>query len=82
LRENPSPKRDWHRKKDENGEWKDIKFRHFAIGEGRFRKQFDKAGEPLEMIHRAEADRVSFWNRLQDMAGMDREIAEPTEYTL
>jgi len=54
LRGKPSPKRDWHRKKDENG-------------------------KPLEMIFRAEEDRISFWNSLQDMAGVDRVILEDAE---
>ena len=76
LRGNPSPKKDWHRKKNDEGEWEELKFRHFAMGEGRFRKQFDKDGNPSETILRAEEDRVSFWNRLQDMAGVDRVIPE------
>ena len=74
LKGNPSPKRDWHRKKNEDGEWEDIKFRHFAMGEGRFRKQFDKEGNPSDTILLAEDDRISFWNRLQDMAGVPRVI--------
>ena len=49
--------------------------RDFAISEGRFRKQF-KNGEPSEAIIASEADRLSFWNRLQDLAGIEREIIE------
>ncbi|MBT6645177.1 MAG: 4Fe-4S binding protein [Euryarchaeota archaeon] len=76
LRGNPSMKRDWHRVKDENGEWEDVKFRDFAVTEGRFRKQFDKEGTPSEILLRSEDDRLAFWNRLQDMAGIDRVIVE------
>jgi len=46
------------------------------MGEGRFRKQFDKDGNPSDIILVAEDDRVSFWNRLQDMAGIERTIPE------
>ena len=60
--------------KDENGEFQEISFRHFAKSEGRFRKQFDKEGNPSPTILKAEEDRLSFWNRLQDMAGIDRII--------
>ena len=62
--------------KDENGERIEVKFRDFARSEGRFRKQFDKDGEPSETILIAEKDRLAFWNRLQDMAGIEREIPE------
>ena len=74
LRGNPSPTKDLHRMKDENGEFQEISFRHFAKSEGRFRKQFDKEGNPSPTLLRAEEDRLSFWNRLQDMAGIDRII--------
>ena len=76
LRGNPSPNRDWHRRKDDDGEWQDMKFRDFAKTEGRFRKQFKDGEEPGEMIFRGEDDRIFFWNRLQDMAGIDRIIRE------
>jgi pyruvate/2-oxoacid:ferredoxin oxidoreductase beta subunit/Pyruvate/2-oxoacid:ferredoxin oxidoreductase delta subunit len=76
LRGNPSPKKDWHRIKDENGEWQELKFRDFARSEGRFRKQFDKQGNPAAPIITAEEDRLAFWNRLQDMAGIERNISE------
>ena len=76
LRGNPSPTKDWHLVKNEEGERVEVKFRDFASGEGRFRKQFDKEGNPSETILRAEKDRLAFWNRLQDMAGIDRIIPE------
>jgi hypothetical protein len=76
LRGNPSPNKDWHRVKDENGEWQEVKFRDFAITEGRFGKQFSKDGTPSDTILLAEQDRLAYWNRLQDMAGVDREIIE------
>jgi hypothetical protein len=46
------------------------------VTEGRFRKQFDKEGTPSEILLRSEDDRLAFWNRLQDMAGIDRVIVE------
>jgi pyruvate/2-oxoacid:ferredoxin oxidoreductase beta subunit len=74
LKGNPSPRKDWHQMKDENGERNEVKFRDFAQSEGRFRKQFDKDGTPSETILIAEKDRLAFWNRLQDMAGIERKI--------
>jgi len=53
-----------------------LKFRDFAIGEGRFSKQFGKDGSPSETILIGEGDRLAFWNRLQDMAGIERVIEE------
>ena len=79
LRGNPSPNKDWHRVKDQDGGWQELKFRDFASGEGRFRKQFDKDGNPSPTILKAEGDRLAFWNRLQDMAGIERTIAEDSE---
>ena len=76
LRGNPSPNRDWHRRKGEGGDWEDVMFREFARSEGRFRKQFDAEGVPGEMIFLAEDDRLAFWHRLQDMAGIERTIIE------
>lgn len=73
LKGNPSPKADWHRKKNAEGVREEVKFRHFAASEGRFRKQF-RGGGPSEAILEAEADRLSFWHRLQDLAGIDRVI--------
>ena len=76
LRGNPSPNRDWHRVKGDDGEWQEMRFRDFAISEGRFGKQFDKDGQPSDTILVAEQDRLAFWNRLQDMAGVDRVLPE------
>jgi len=75
LKGNPSPRKDWHQMKDETGERKEVRFRDFARSEGRFRKQFDKDGNPSETLLMAEEDRLGFWNRLQDMAGIERKIA-------
>jgi pyruvate/2-oxoacid:ferredoxin oxidoreductase beta subunit len=75
LKGNPSPNKDWHRKKNDDGEFVEVKFRDFAITEGRFRKQF-KGGEPSDAIFAAEDDRLEFWHRLQDLAGIERIIPE------
>ncbi len=69
LKGNPSPNRDWHTRRDGDGERVEVRFRDFAATEGRFRKQF-RGGEPSEAILTAEADRLAFWHRLQDLAGM------------
>ncbi|DAC48634.1 MAG TPA: 4Fe-4S dicluster domain-containing protein [Candidatus Thalassarchaeaceae archaeon] len=75
LKGNPSPNKDWHRKKNDEGEFEEVRFRDFAVTEGRFRKQF-KDGEPSEAIFSAESDRLAFWNRLQDLAGVERTILD------
>ncbi len=79
LKGNPSVNKDWHSMKDENGVRREMKFRDFAASEGRFRKQFDADGAPSDTLLRAEQDRLAFWNRLQDMAGIERIISEETE---
>ena len=49
------------------------------MGEGRLRKQFDKDGNPSNTILLVEDDCIGFWNRLQDMAGIDRIIPEESQ---
>jgi len=44
-------------------------FIDFARSEGRFAKQFDNNGEPLETLQRAQADRLANWHLLQELAG-------------
>ncbi|HJL55345.1 MAG: thiamine pyrophosphate-dependent enzyme [Candidatus Thalassarchaeaceae archaeon] len=74
LRGNPSPNKDWHSLRHDDGSRRELRFRDFAIGEGRFSKQFDTDGTPSETILIAEQDRLAFWNRLQDMSGIERII--------
>ena len=75
LKGNPSVNKDWHRKKNDDGEFVEVRFRDFAASEGRFRKQF-KGGVPSKAIISAENDRLAFWNRLQDLAGVERTILD------
>lgn len=67
LQGNPAVKEDWYtiRKTGET-----IDFLTFARSEGRFAKQFDKEGNPSETLLMAQADRLSNWHMLQEMAGV------------
>ncbi|MBT4060123.1 MAG: 4Fe-4S dicluster domain-containing protein [Euryarchaeota archaeon] len=75
LKGNPSVNNDWHKRKNTDGEKVEVRFRDFAASEGRFRKQFRGDG-PSEAILAAEDDRLAFWHRLQDMAGINRQILD------
>lgn len=67
LKGNPALKEDWyvHPKTKEA-----IDFYHFAKTEGRFRKHFDKDGNPDEQIQLAQFDRLENWRLLQELAGI------------
>jgi len=45
-------------------------FVHWARTEGRFSKQFDKEGNPSELIVAAGESRLRFWHQLQELAGL------------
>ncbi|MCO6452526.1 MAG: hypothetical protein J5I90_17230 [Caldilineales bacterium] len=67
LKGNPSVKEDWY----VNPKTKEpFNFIDFARGEGRFAKNFDKDGNPTDMLLNAQADRLTNWRLLQDLAGM------------
>ncbi len=67
LKGNPSMKDDWyvHPKTKEQ-----IDFIHFAKTEGRFRKQFDREGNPSKELNLAQEDRLKNWHLLQELAGI------------
>ncbi len=67
LKGNPASDEDWYTIK-KTGET--IDFLTFARSEGRFAKQFDKEGNPSETLLMAQADRLSNWHMLQEMAGV------------
>ena len=67
LKGNPAADEDWYTIK-KTGET--IDFLTFARSEGRFAKQFDKEGNPSETLLMAQADRLSNWHMLQEMAGV------------
>ncbi len=67
LQGNPAVKEDWYTIK-KTGET--IDFITFARSEGRFAKQFDKEGNPSEVLMMAQADRLANWHLLQEMAGI------------
>ena len=62
LQGNPAVKEDWYTIK-KTGET--IDFITFARSEGRFSKQFDKEGNPSEVLMAAQADRLANWHLLQ-----------------
>lgn len=66
LQGNPAAKEDWY-VVPKTGE--KIDFITFARSEGRFAKQFNKAGEPSETLMRSQEDRLANWHMLQEMAG-------------
>ena len=67
LQGNPAMQEDWYTIK-KTGET--IDFITFARTEGRFAKQFDKDGNPSEVLLAAQADRLANWHLLQEMAGV------------
>ncbi len=66
LRGNPAMRSDWYTVPKTREE---INFITFARSEGRFVKQFDRAGEPSETLLAAQADRLANWHLLQELAG-------------
>ncbi|MBF0214236.1 MAG: 4Fe-4S binding protein [Magnetococcales bacterium] len=73
LQGNPSMRRDWHIKKDANGEEKPVDFIAFARGEGRFQKHFDANGQPSEVLKLSQKDRLMNWRLLQELARVQNE---------
>ncbi|MEO5334838.1 MAG: thiamine pyrophosphate-binding protein, partial [Magnetococcus sp. YQC-5] len=71
LQGNPSVKRDWHRNRKKDGTEEVFDFVSFAREEGRFAKQFDKAGNPSEVLKRSMQDRLENWRLLQQLAGVE-----------
>jgi pyruvate/2-oxoacid:ferredoxin oxidoreductase beta subunit/Pyruvate/2-oxoacid:ferredoxin oxidoreductase delta subunit len=72
LAGNPSPNRDWHTRRGKDGKMEPVDFLTWARTEGRFRKHFDKDGNPTtEVIHIAQKERLRNWWRLQELAGVE-----------
>lgn len=67
LAGNPAVGEDWYRL-PHTGEV--IDFLTFARTEGRFTKQFDTEGHPSETLRYAQAERLQYWRRLQELAGV------------
>jgi pyruvate/2-oxoacid:ferredoxin oxidoreductase beta subunit/ferredoxin len=69
---NPSPTRDWVMERNETGEEVPYTFLSWAKTEGRFKKHFDKVGDPTtpSMIS-AMQDRLDNWRLLQQLAGIE-----------
>ena len=67
LQGNPASDEDWYTIKKTN---ETIDFITFARSEGRFAKQFDREGNPSPTLLMAQADRLSNWHMLQEMAGV------------
>ncbi|MFM7389475.1 MAG: thiamine pyrophosphate-dependent enzyme [Vampirovibrionales bacterium] len=69
---NPSPTRDWVLEKDAEGNELPFNFLSWAKTEGRFKKHFDKNGDPAsQLIMDAMQDRLDNWRLLQELAGIE-----------
>ncbi len=67
LQGNPARKDDWYT----NPKTKEtVDFINFARSEGRFSKQFDRDGNPSEVLLAAKQDRLENWQLLQELAGL------------
>ncbi len=67
LQGNPAVNDDWWLNPKTG---KQVDFVDFARSEGRFSKQFDKQGNPSEVLLKAKQDRVENWRVLQELAGV------------
>ena len=47
-----------------------INFIHFVRTEGRFSKQFDRSGNPSEVLNESNEDRFQNWRSVQELAGV------------
>ena len=72
LAGNPSATRDWHTRILADGTKKPVTFLEWAKTEGRFRKHFDKEGNPsTDLIQMGQEERLRNWWRLQELAGVE-----------
>jgi pyruvate ferredoxin oxidoreductase beta subunit len=72
LTGNPNPDRDWAQVKGTDGNMTELTFLDWAKTEGRFKKHFDKNGNPATPdIQNAKLDRVLNWRQLQELAGIE-----------
>jgi len=68
LKGNPNVTEDWYI----NPKTKEpMDFITFARTEGRFRRHFDRDGNPSEALLRSRAERLRYWRTLQDLAGIE-----------
>ncbi|MFV1967617.1 MAG: thiamine pyrophosphate-dependent enzyme [Pirellulaceae bacterium] len=67
LQGNPASAEDWW-VNPKTG--KRVDFIDFCRSEGRFAKQFDKEGNPSNVLMRARDDRLENWRLLQELAGL------------
>jgi len=78
LNGNPSPNRNWHARRTKDGTMELVTFLTWARTEGRFKKHFDKEGNPnTELIQRAQEERLRNWWVLQELAGIDNLDRKP-----
>lgn len=70
LQGNPSVDRNWHTRQTSEGKTEVVDFISFAKTEGRFKKHFDKDGNPSETLLFAQQDRLENWWKLQELAGI------------
>jgi hypothetical protein len=67
LQGNPAVKNDWWINPKTNEQ---VDFVDFARSEGRFAKQFDRDGNPSQILQEARQDRLDNWHVLQELAGL------------
>ncbi|HLD74740.1 MAG TPA: thiamine pyrophosphate-dependent enzyme [Bdellovibrionota bacterium] len=67
LKGNPHADQDWYHHPTTK---EAVDFISFARTEGRFAKQFDKAGTPSLVLQKAQAERLENWHLLQELAGL------------
>ncbi len=64
--------RDWTERRTKDGTKVPVTFLDFAKTEGRFRKHFDKDGNPTtDLILKGQKERLRNWWRLQELAGIE-----------
>ncbi len=72
LMGNPNLDRDWATRRGEDGQDETVTFHNWAHTEGRFKKHYDKNGQPTtEVIKQAALDRLENWRLLQELAGIE-----------
>lgn len=78
---NPNPDRDWAWVKGPDGNMVELTFHDWAKTEGRFKKHYDKDGNPTTPeIEHAKQDRLLNWRLLQELAGIDnKDLLAETE---
>ncbi|MFQ5508762.1 MAG: thiamine pyrophosphate-dependent enzyme [Leptospirillia bacterium] len=76
LMGNPSVDRDWAVKKRKDGSTETTTFIDWCKTEGRFKKHFDRDGNPSKLLLQSQQERLENWWQLQDLAGISNKDQE------